>query len=297
MKAERIHLFSGHKAAVYILTEGTSDDHFISGSSDGVIAEWNLETGEQDGLVVQTGGIIYAVRIVNDTLWIGTFKGIIHIIDLKTKKEIKSIIAHNASVFDIQFLPEHNLVLSSGGEGVINVWNPNTFEHIERVQLSEQKLRKIFVTKDAVWISDQAGFSHVLSLPSLNVLSSFPSHQLSTNVHWVSPDLKMKLSGGRDAKLNQWNENNELIQSIPAHHFAVYDLTLLGNQGYIASASRDKSIKVWDLSSLEFKLKIHQETGVGHTASVNTLVYNKKHNLLISGSDDRTIAAWRITQG
>jgi WD40 repeat protein len=292
MKVENILKFEGHKAAVYNLSNGTSDRHFLSVSSDGIIAEWNLISGEQDGLVVNCGGIVYSATIVNDTLWCGTFKGNIHVIRITDKKEIKNFHVHDSSVFDIVFLKELNIVISSGGDGCVNIFEADTLNHKEKIRVSEMKLRKMLVVNNQLWLSDQAGYSHLYSLPGFHPIISFPSHQLSTNVHVFYNDVL--ISGGRDARIRMWNQKQEMIKDIPAHHYAVYDLVLIPNLSVIASASRDKSIKLWNSNDLEFIYKISIDRGDGHKASVNCLLYYQNFQVLLSASDDKTIMAWKI---
>jgi WD40 repeat protein len=62
----------------------------------------------------------------------------------------------------------------------------------------------------------------------------------------------------------------------------------------IASASRDKTIKLWDLKGNLLK------TLEGHTFDVNQVSFNpdvKNELILASASDDRTVRLWRIDSG
>jgi platelet-activating factor acetylhydrolase IB subunit alpha len=55
------------------------------------------------------------------------------------------------------------------------------------------------------------------------------------------------------------------------------------------SASRDKSIKVWDLSTGNCKKTLN-----GHNEWVRCLSINTQGNLLASSSDDEIILVWNI---
>jgi WD40 repeat protein len=84
-----------------------------------------------------------------------------------------------------------------------------------------------------------------------------------------------------------------LLKKIPAHNFAIYRLLSLKTDTLFASASRDKTIKLWDA---EFRplMRINQEQFNGHTHSVNALYWNEELNLLVSAGDDRRILAWKL---
>lgn len=80
---------------------------------------------------------------------------------------------------------------------------------------------------------------------------------------------------------------------IPAHWYAINDLKLSPDGKYFASASRDKTIKIWDANSYELLKVLDNEKFEGHTHSVNSLLWVNEH-LLLSTGDDRQIIAWEI---
>ncbi|KAF4453823.1 hypothetical protein F53441_3509 [Fusarium austroafricanum] len=60
---------------------------------------------------------------------------------------------------------------------------------------------------------------------------------------------------------------------------------------YIASASADATIKIWDATTGE-----HMDTLVGHMAGVSCLAWTPDSNTIASGSDDKAIRLWdRVT--
>ena len=62
-----------------------------------------------------------------------------------------------------------------------------------------------------------------------------------------------------------------------------------------ATASRDKTMKIWDANNFKLLKVIDTVRNGGHINSVNTLRWSKYNNWLISGSDDRSIIIWEIT--
>ena len=61
------------------------------------------------------------------------------------------------------------------------------------------------------------------------------------------------------------------------------------NNGYIASGSNDKSIKIWKKKGNQFVL---DQTITGHKDSVQTLI-NLNDEEIASGSQDRSIKIWK----
>lgn len=82
-----------------------------------------------------------------------------------------------------------------------------------------------------------------------------------------------------------WLEGSVVAQYLEGHEDAVYCLQFSKN--FMITGSRDRTIKVWDLSTCFCK-----ETLYGHDGSVLCLLYND--NYIISGSSDATIRIWDI---
>lgn len=75
------------------------------------------------------------------------------------------------------------------------------------------------------------------------------------------------------------------------HENAVSQVRISPDGRFIASASADGTIKIWDASSGS-----HMDTLVGHMAGVSCVAWSPDSNTLASGSDDKAIRLWdRVT--
>ena len=101
------------------------------------------------------------------------------------------------------------------------------------------------------------------------------------------------VTGGRDAHLRVWKclENKlQLQEEIPAHNFAIYDIAVI-NQSMFATASRDKLVKVWDVSNLKAPIRLLDGKHT-HARSVNSVHFF--NNTLATAGDDRLIKLWSL---
>ncbi|TXC82173.1 hypothetical protein FRX97_02380 [Luteibaculum oceani] len=80
--------------------------------------------------------------------------------------------------------------------------------------------------------------------------------------------------------------------NIPAHNFGIYSLIELQDGNLIVSASRDKTIKIWNSNSLEVVQKIGVKEN-GHSRSVNHLLKLSEDSFASAG-DDGAIKVWRL---
>jgi WD40 repeat protein len=104
------------------------------------------------------------------------------------------------------------------------------------------------------------------------------------------------ISGSRDAQLKIWDTSRayELYKTIPAHMFAINDIKYHPERNFLATASMDKTIKVWDATNFQLLKVIDKARHNSHITSVNKLYWSSYENQLISCSDDRTILVWAL---
>jgi WD40 repeat protein len=93
-------------------------------------------------------------------------------------------------------------------------------------------------------------------------------------------------TGSRDAKLKVWHAPSmELLTSVDAHRSTINSLALLDD--LIISASKDKTIKIWD-KSVKLIQSIYSVDG-GHINSVNKVIAINGMDRFATASDDRSI--------
>ena len=81
-----------------------------------------------------------------------------------------------------------------------------------------------------------------------------------------------------------------LRATLEAHSEGVWDLAISPDGKFLASASRDKTIKLWDLSNGR-----NTATLKGHTDSLGALAFHPDGKILASAARDQTIKLWDIT--
>ena len=90
--------------------------------------------------------------------------------------------------------------------------------------------------------------------------------------------------------------NYEAVMDITAHMYAINHISFSPDGKLFATCSMDKSIKLWDASTLRLKKIIDNARHAGHATSVNKLLWTAYENQLISCSDDRMISVWEVIE-
>ncbi len=76
------------------------------------------------------------------------------------------------------------------------------------------------------------------------------------------------------------------------HELAVLAIATSPDSNYVATASRDKSAKLWQLSTGR-----EARSFLGHQASVTCLDFSPDGRWLVTGSNDRTVRIWEVKTG
>jgi WD40 repeat protein len=293
---EKIETFTGHKDCVYTLSEGSSNESFLSAGGDGTVVEWSKADLGRPIAKVQNS--IYAMFNIPTTghLWIANNNAGLHLIDTNKKEEVLNVALGKVSVFDIK--RHADLLILGDHIGFIHVLDlkTNTFsKHFEGAQKSARAIAINPKTNEmAVGFSDWK--IRIYDLENFALKLTLGGHQNSVFSLQYLKDSNLLVSGSRDAHLMIWDVQNQYqsIQKIPAHLFAINHIIHIQEHNLLVTSSMDKSIKLWNASDFKLLKVIDKAKNASHGTSVNKLLWREKDQVLLSASDDRTISMWNL---
>lgn len=292
----KIKEITGHSGAVYTI-DGVGHKVY-TGSGDRFIARWDLETGQQDAFSIRAEQSVYSLRLVNDAgqLVFGTSSGSLHVIDLEAKAELKHFVQHQTAVFCIRENHFRKHVYSADADGNLAIWRSASWELLLLLPLQCGKIRDILVNEDGslVFLACQDGNIRVFETNGYNEILAFDAHKDGSNCLGLFPGKpELLISGGKDAYLRVWKwQEEKMLLEIPAHNFGIYRIVFLQDGEYFATASRDKTIKLWDARTCNVIERIERRQG-GHSHAVNDL-YKLSETEFVSVGDDKRINYWTL---
>lgn len=302
MHVEKILELNGHSASIY--TVDVTGKFIFTGSGDRFVAKWNLESGVQDQFSIRCDEAVYKIKLICDgnLLCIGTSSGSLHVIDLQQKLEIKHFIAHKSAIFSIEESPQKKMLFVGDAEGNLGVWNTETWEMLLFLPLDAGKIRCITCSADgeSLYLACQDGSIRKFDTRNFNESLNWMAHPGGANTlieakESVNGIIQETLyTAGKDAYIRIWNIAGEpkLLRELPAHNFGIYQLLWMRENSIIVSASRDKSIKIWDTKTMRVLQKIERKQG-GHSHAVNALS-KINESTFVSVGDDKRICYWEI---
>ena len=219
-------------------------------------------------------------------------------IDLESKKEVRHLKFHDKGIFHLAFIQPQNLVCAACADGSISVWNATDWSLVRTLKISSRKVRRLAVNVSGSLMAAACGDGMVRVFETVNfALVQELDHKnegVNSVAFFENDDL---ITGGKDAHLRTWAAHNgfELKEDVPAHNFAIYDLIIEPNGNFLATVSRDKTVKIWPDCQLESPIRLDRAKSEGHLNSVNVALWIPEENVLATAGDDRSIVLWKIT--
>ncbi|ONH68897.1 Coatomer subunit alpha [Cyberlindnera fabianii] len=191
---------------------------------------------------------------------------------------------HEGSVRSVDFHPTQPLFVSGGDDYTVRVWSLDTRKCLFTLTGHLDYVRTVYFHHDLPWI----------------------------------------ISASDDQTIRIWNwQNRQEIACLTGHNHYVMSAQFHPSEDLIVSASLDQTVRVWDISGLRQKHSAPQNNYYedqfnrqqipqqdifgntdavvkyileGHDRGVNWASFHPRLPLIVSGSDDRQVKLWRMSE-
>jgi coatomer subunit beta' len=210
-------------------------------------------------------------------------------LDIKRK-----LSARSERVKSVDFHPTEPWILSALYSGHLFIWNYETQALVKSVEVCDLPVRSAKFVLKKQWIvcgSDDMKV-RVYNYNTLERIAEFEAHSDYIRSISVHPQLSLLLTASDDMtiKLWDWDKSWECLQVFEGHtHYVMQVEFNPKDTNTFASASLDRSVKVWGLNSPQAHFSLE-----GHERGVNCIGYFRggEKPYLISGADDHMIKVW-----
>ncbi|KAJ5630823.1 nuclear migration protein nudF [Penicillium longicatenatum] len=270
------HALKSHRAAITSVAFHPTFNLLASSSEDCSIKIWDWELGEHEKTIKGHTRTVTGLDF-------GGMKGQILLASCSTDLTIKiwdpntnysnvrTLVGHEHSISCVRFLrPGDKILVSASRDASIRLWDASNGFCLKTIYTSCDWIRDVSISFDGKWLVS-GGSDHAATI--WNVASGDPQAILRGHGNDIeccafaplaSHSYLVALAGGK---------------ALPSGGSAV---------GVVATAGRDKTIKLWDFNGLLLK------TLVGHENWVRGLVFHPGGRFLLSVGDDRTLRCWDL---
>lgn len=301
--------YTGHRAAVYALAAGDTAGTIYSAGSDALVVAWGIDNPQTGEVVAQAETSIFCLAFLpeHNILVAGNQYGGLHWIDLSKRVATKNVLQHDKGVYKL-LAYGNNTLFSLGGDGCLTRWDISKAKAVETLKLSHKALRSVTLQLNEkgeaqLLIGSSDGCIYVVNPDDMTWRGTLKHvHEPTVFALCTSKEGFKVYSGGRDAQLRVWDGTLfggdslgeiEAVASVSvaAHRYTINDLCLIENDGVLISASRDRTLRIWDTETMALKKVIDAFKG-GHSGSINQLLWHG--GLLYTASDDKTVRVFEV---
>lgn len=286
----------GHNNWVLCIAWSPDSTKFVSGCKDGNIILWDPTTGKQKGPTMK-GHKQWITALAWEPYHLNaecryfassSKDGDIRIWDAPVGKCLRVLTSHSKSVTSLIW-GGSSLLYSGSQDRTIKVWRPNDGILCRSLEGHAHWVNSLTVNTDYVM---RLGSSF---RPSENVNQNDKEALKNAAVERYrevcGTEGEILVSGSDDFTMFMWKPETgkKSYARLTGHQQLINDVKFSPDTRLLASASFDKSIKLWDGKTGKFITTLR-----GHVQSVYMVAWSADSRLLVSASADSTLKVWTM---
>jgi WD40 repeat protein/serine/threonine protein kinase len=202
----------GHADSVFSVCLSVGNRFALSGSKDGTLKLWDMETGQCLQTFSGHTGSVFSVCLSADSRFAlsGGDDGILRLWDVATGKCVRTFIEHINVVFSMHLSVDIRFILSGSFDGTLKLWEITTGQCVR----------------------------------------TFIGHTDEVFSVCLSADGRFALSGSKDRTLKLWDvATGQCVHTFIEHTDEVHSVCLSADGRFALSGSKDRTLKLWDVAT------------------------------------------------
>ncbi|KAF9225142.1 hypothetical protein BS17DRAFT_580275 [Gyrodon lividus] len=288
----------------------SSDGQHIASTNSRSISIWDSTSGELVRKPMAGGNhditaIVFSPN--NHHIASGSGSGAVRLWDALSGKEVLSPMeGHQEAVYGLVFSNDASMLVSASKDKTIVVWDADTGSRVHGPLIGHQKAilslafspvatRFVSGSRDKSIRTWDAATGEEVLLPIMHRGGSVTSLAYTTDGSKI-------ISGSDDRTIRIWDAHKGTLLYRPqadlqpsplilrGHNSDIYSLAVSPSGTLLASASKDTSVRLWDLpTGTEYSHLIRQ-----HRLPVRCVAFSHDGKRVVTGSQDATVRVWDV---
>jgi serine/threonine protein kinase len=230
----------------------------------------------------------------------GSWDGTLRLWDLESGAELRSFQGHIGWVWALAFAPDGRRALSAGGgvDKTVCLWDLEQGREVVRLRgFGPVRFLGVAFVPQGLWaVSDGGGDDNTLRLWDVdpgNELRSFPGHTDRVLRVALAADGARLLSGSRDTTLRLWDAaTGAPLRTFAGHTAAVTAVALAPDGSRALSGSEDGTARLWDVGTGQEWHRLE-----GHAGGVEAVAFSPDGRRALTGGRDQMLRLWDCETG
>ncbi|KAG1884181.1 WD40-repeat-containing domain protein [Suillus subluteus] len=268
----------------------------ITCSMDGSLRLWDMESGTQIGKDWKDEETRAGVRSMalspNGKIVVnGSEDGKVMLWDVETGKIVAEWTGHTGDVLSVCWSVDGNRIVSGSSDGTARTWNVKSGETILEIKTGHEHVWQVIYSPDDTKIATGGPMEYgakIWDAKTGKLLATFKDDWVVWSLVWTL-DGKRLITGShgpiRIFDTATWQQ----IAILEGHMTYINAITLSPNNRFLASASSDKTLRLWNLDT-------NHSIGppLQHEDQVECAALSADGKVLVTGCADNNVYSWDV---
>ncbi len=281
----------GHSATVTAVAYSANGKLFATGTADSKILVFDAKESKVKKILSKEHTLditSLAFNPVNDNIASASKDGTAKIWDATTGGSLFTLKAHAKEVNAVVYSPDGKSIATASSDNTIKIWDSENGKLKSTLEADSKEVVSLTWSADGKFLAS-GGASGKVILWDMPAGTKFVETNFKSKVNTVSisPDVQYLAAAGVGKKISIWNINTkEITKEFEAHSSDVSGIAFSDDGKLLISVSKDKSLKLWDVTNLNIgKKKFMKDAEEPKLSTLNLSLSEDNRNGIIENPE------------